>query len=123
MNYKHPYIAVIDFDNTIAKTKYPTIIEPIDETVAFIQELQKRNNWVWVLWTARQGKELREALDWCNANQLYPDFVNENVPYRVIKYGSDTRKVVGNIFIDDLNYGGLKVPPIEFLDEYTEKEN
>ena len=120
MIHKHPYIAVIDFDMTIAKTNYPTILEPIDETVTFIQELQKRNNWVWVLWTARQGKVLQEALDWCNAHQLYPDFVNENVPYRIIKFGSDTRKIVGHINIDDRNYGGLKVPPISFLDEVIE---
>lgn len=120
MTYKHPHIAVIDFDETIAHTKYPTIIEPIPETVNFIHELQTRNNWCWVLWTARQGKELRDALDWCNKNQLYPDYVNENVPYRIIKYGSDTRKVVGSIYLEDRVYGGLKVPPIEFLDTFEE---
>lgn len=122
MKYERPYIAVIDFDMTIAVTKYPVIIEPIKETVNFIKELQKRNNWVWVLWTARTGKTLEDALDWLHKNQLYPDFVNENVPYRIIKFGSDTRKVVGHVFIDDRNYGGLKVPPIEFLDEVMEVE-
>ena len=122
MTYKHPYIAVIDFDMTIAKTDYPIILAPIEETVTFIHELQKRNNWVWVLWTARQGKDLADALDWLHKNQMYPDFVNENVPYRIIKFGSDTRKVVGHINIDDRNYGGLKVPPVSFLDEYNEDE-
>ena len=120
MKNKHPFIAVIDFDMTIAKINYPNIIEPIEETVAFIKELQKRDNWVWVLWTARQGEELDIALKWLEKNQLYPDYVNENVPYRIIKFGSDTRKVVGHINIDDRNYGGLKVPPIEFLDEVME---
>ena len=120
MKYEHPYIAVIDFDMTIAVTKYPVIIEPIKETIDFIKELQTRNNWVWVLWTARTGKELYDALDWLRKNQLYPDYVNENVPYRIIKFGSDTRKVVGHVNIDDRNYGGLKVPPIEFLDKIME---
>lgn len=113
---EHPFIAVIDFDRTIAKTVYPTIIEPIEETVNFIRELQKRDSWIWILWTAREGKELDDALAWLESQQLYPDYVNDNALCLVSKFQNNPRKIIGDIIIDDLNYGGLKVPPIEFLD-------
>ena len=111
------HIAVIDFDNTIARSHYPTIIEPIDETVNFIKALQKHDNWCWILWTCREGKELNEALKWLELHCLYPDYVNNNATSLIARFNSNPRKVIGTCIIDDLNYGGLKVPPVEYLDK------
>jgi len=117
---KHKHLISIDFDNTIARTNYPIILEPIKETVDFIRALQKHSNaFMWVLNTCRQGKELEEAVEWLEKNQLYPDLVNENATANEIKFGK-SNKISALIYIDDRNYGGLKVPPISFLDEVIE---
>ena len=117
------YIFAIDFDNTIVKTpEYPKFTEPIPETVNFIRELQKRSNFSWCLWTCRTGKELEDALKYCEKLLLYPDYVNENSVERIIRFGGDSKKVSADCYIDDRNYGGLKVPPVSFLDEYNEDE-
>lgn len=120
---KHKHLISIDFDNSIARTNYPTILEPIKETVDFIRALQKHSNaFMWVLNTCRQGKELEEAVEWLEKNQLYPDLVNENAVANEIKFGKSD-KISALIYIDDRNYGGLKVPdPKTFFDEF-EKEH
>ena len=123
MKNKHPYIAVIDFDGTIATTDYPTIIRLKKSTANFIYALQKHDSWIWTLSTARTGKELQEALEFLEKNQLYPDLVNENHYSRILKYGSDSRKINGDVFIDNLNFGGLKVPdPETFFDEFEKEQ-
>lgn len=120
---KHKYLISIDFDNTIARTNYPTVLEPIKETVDFIRALQKHSNaFMWVLNTCRQGKELEEAVEWLEKNQLYPDLVNENAVANEIKFGKSD-KISALIYIDDRNYGGLKVPdPETFFDEFEKEQ-
>ena len=113
------YLFAIDFDNTIVKTPdYPHFTEPISETVNFIKELQKRDRFNWCLWTCRTGKELEDALRFCEKLQLYPDYINSNSMERVVRFGGESSKVSADCYIDERNYGGLKVHPIEFLDNY-----
>ena len=121
---KHTYIASIDFDGTIAVTDYPTIIRLKPITAKFIYALQKRNDWIWILNTMRVGKDLEDALVFLEKNLLYPDLVNENHYSRIIRYGSDSNKKIGaDIYIDNLNFGGLKVPdPETFFDEFEKEQ-
>lgn len=124
MKHKHPYIASIDFDGTLATTSYPLILRLKPVTAKFVYALQKRDDWIWILNTMRVGKELEEALAFLEKNLLYPDLVNENHYSRIIRYGSDSNKKIGaDIYIDNLNYGGLKVPDPEiFFDEFEKEQ-
>lgn len=93
-------IIAVDFDNTIAVTKYPEIIEPIDMTIFILKQAKERGATI-ILWTCREGKELEDAVNWCKENNVPIDYVNENVPERIEKWGNDCRKIGADVYIDD----------------------
>ena len=95
-------IIAVDFDGTLAITDYPKIIRPISSIVWFCRD-RKRLGDTLILWTCRHGKELDEAIEWCKQYDLEFDYVNENTPENVARWG-DCRKVYADIYIDDHNY-------------------
>ena len=98
MSYK-PIIAV-DFDGTLSlDSQYPNIGRFNTRLYEALMDLRKCD-WSIVLWTCREGKELREAVEWCKMNGLEFDAINENPPEVPFK----ARKVVANIYIDDNAY-------------------
>lgn len=101
-------IIAVDFDNTLAVTKYPTIIKPIDLTCELIRKA-KKNGAIIILWTCREGKELEEAVNWCKENNVPIDYINENVPERIEKWGNDCRKIGADIYIDDRSINPLRL--------------
>ena len=44
---------------------------------------------------------MARAVLWCAGFGLYFDAVNKNVPERVALYGTDSRKVSADVYIDD----------------------
>ena len=58
----------IDFDGTIVDHEYPAIGK--EKLFAFItlKELQKRGALL-ILWTFREGRELKEAVDYCQSER------------------------------------------------------
>ena len=102
-------IYAIDFDGTIAMTKWPDIVGPRQEVVDFIKRLQKRGD-QWILWTNRDGAVLDIALQWLNQYGLHPDAVNDNLPHMIAFFGRNPRKVFANFYIDDHNAGGIILP-------------
>lgn len=52
-------------------------------------------------WTCRVGERLQEAVEWCRGYGLEFDAVNENLPEIIECFGTDTRKVCADIYIDD----------------------
>lgn len=94
-------IIAVDFDGTLAFTDYPTILCPIRRVVDYCKR-KKADGDTLILWTCRNGKELEDALEWCKFQGLTFDYVNENPPERVAKYG-ETRKVYADIYLDDHN--------------------
>lgn len=52
-------IIAVDFDGTLAVTKFPQIIKPIWKTIALCKYLQKRGA-ILILWTCRCGDDLTE---------------------------------------------------------------
>ena len=98
MSYK-PIVAV-DFDGTLSlDSQYPNIGRFNTHLYEALMEL-KGIGWSIVLWTCREGKELREAVEWCKMNGLEFDAINENPPEVPFK----SRKVVANMYIDDRAY-------------------
>lgn len=93
-------IIAVDFDNTLAFTRYPEILSPNYEVIDFVQNA-KAGGAIIILWTCRDGEALQAALEWCDNNNVPIDYVNENAPERVKIYGSDCRKISADIYIDD----------------------
>ena len=115
-DFDHVKIAVIDFDGTIVKHRFPDIGEPLTEAFEVMKDLQKAG-WILILWTCREdpSDELRQefqfltnAVEFCKKNGVEFDSVNET-PLDLEFRTGDTlrRKVYGNVYIDDRNLGGF----------------
>ena len=98
MSYK-PIVAV-DFDGTLSlDSQYPDIGRFNTHLYEALMKL-KGIGWSIVLWTCREGKELKEAVEWCKMNGLEFDAINENPP----EVSFRSRKVVADMYIDDRAY-------------------
>ena len=98
MSY-NPIVAV-DFDGTLSlDSQYPNIGRFNTHLYEALMKL-RGIGWSIVLWTCREGKELREAVEWCKMNGLEFDAINENPPEVSFK----SRKVVADMYIDDRAY-------------------
>lgn len=94
-------IWAIDFDGTLAVgNKFPNIGKP---NVSLIELLKMAKNLGvrLILWTSREGNYLTEAVEWCKDHGLEFDAINDNLPEIVEAFGTNSRKVVANLFIDD----------------------
>lgn len=95
-----PRVIAVDFDGTLAENKYPGIGEPKDDVLNYCKEEQKAGARI-ILWTNRVGKDLEAAIAWCEEHGLHLDAVNDNIPEVVDFFGTNTRKIFANEFIDD----------------------
>lgn len=93
-------IIAVDFDGTLCTDRYPGIGMPNLGLIRLLKELQKEGCLL-VLWTCRCGRELEQAVLWCSEMGLHFDKVNENTDEIIEKYGSDSRKIYADIYIDD----------------------
>lgn len=96
-------IIAIDFDGTIAKTRFPVIVELLPEAKIFIRKWRHMGHKV-ILWTCREGKYLEEAVQYCKANGIEFDYVNENVPEVIESFGGNPRKLAYDFCIDDKHF-------------------
>ena len=98
----------IDFDGTIVELRYPRIGKEIPFAIATLKQLQTERHLL-VLWTVREGKLLDEAVDFCRKRGLEFYAVNANHPEEEVRNDmtSPCRKVVADLYIDDLNVGKL----------------
>ena len=98
----------IDFDGTIVEHRYPRIGKEIPFAIATLNQLQTERHLL-VLWTVREGKLLDEAVDFCRKRGLEFYAVNANHPEEEVRNDmtSPCRKVVADLYIDDLNVGKL----------------
>ena len=92
-------IIAVDFDGTLAETEYPKIIKPNLYVVNTMIVLRQKGHKV-ILNTCRHGKDLNEAVEFCKEYGLEFDYINENVPELIEKYG-DSRKIYADFYIDD----------------------
>lgn len=95
-------IYAIDFDNTLAITRFPEIIGPNKKMVAFTKAVQAQGHKI-ILWTSRAGADLENAVEWCRLQGLVFDAVNEPLPEQIKRWGNDTRKIYADYYIDDKN--------------------
>lgn len=102
-------IIAVDFDGTLCTNSYPYIGDANFLLIDYLKR-QKRCGAKLILWTCRAGKILNEAVAWCNGMGLTFDAVNENLPEIIEAFGSDTRKIFANEYIDDLASNKFSLP-------------
>lgn len=90
----------VDFDGCLCESKWPYIGEPNKLLIEQLIEHRKHGNKV-ILWTCRVGEQLENAVNWCKEQGLEFDAVNENLPEYIELFGSDSRKVCADYYIDD----------------------
>ena len=97
---KYRRIVAVDFDGTLAETRFPEIIKPIQKNIAYCK-LLKRRGAILILWTCRCGKDLTDAVEFCATQGLEFDYINENTPENIEKYKNDCRKINADEYFDD----------------------
>ena len=98
----------VDFDGTIVEHEYPKIGREKPFAVETLLSLQEEGHTL-ILWTARDGELLEDAINWCASRGLRFYAVNSNHPKGYLFQGRSDKscKVIADIYIDDHNLGGL----------------
>lgn len=94
-------VVAVDFDGTIARTDFPKIIEPIPYAFDVLRVLMNDKYTSLILWTCREGKDLDDAINFCELYGITFDYVNENDKERTEYYGNNSRKIGADLYIDD----------------------
>jgi len=103
-NSKSLLIAV-DFDGTIVENKYPKIGDPMIFAFETLKKLEAIGHRL-ILWTYRYGKELDDAVAFCEERGIKFYAVNQSFPEEEFD-PRVSRKINADVFIDDRNIGGL----------------
>lgn len=94
-------IYAVDFDGTLCVNKFPDIGVPNTALIKHLIKCRSKGNKI-ILWTCRTNQKLAEAVEWCKAQGLEFDAVNENLPEILEAWGGvDNRKVFADVYIDD----------------------
>ena len=93
-------IVAVDFDNTLCFSNWPDLGEPNTRLIEYLKTWHKNGNKL-ILWTCRAGNDLQCAVNWCKEYGLQFDAVNENLPETIKLYGTDSRKISADFYIDD----------------------
>lgn len=94
------YVVAIDFDGTLHTGEYPEIGKPVEDRITRATYARKLGVKL-VLWTCREGDELKEAVDWCWEKGIEFDAINSNTVEKNALYGSDSRKIGYDELWDD----------------------
>lgn len=95
-------IIAVDFDGTLCENNWPEIGAPNEELIWHLRKRQAEGDQL-ILWTCRVDDMLRKAVEWCYDQGLIFNAVNENLSEIIENFGSDTRKIFANEYIDDRN--------------------
>ncbi len=98
-------IIAVDFDGTIVKHKYPDIGKEIPYAIETLKLFQKKGHKL-ILWSYRHGKELENAVTFCEERGLFFHAVNNNFEGEEFD-NSYSRKIYADIYIDDRNLLGI----------------
>lgn len=93
-------IYAVDFDGTLSFGEWPEVGPANEELFDFLKRRQRLGDKL-ILWTCRAGIPLEDAIDFCRENGLVFDAVNDNLPETIEKYGSNSRKITCDVYLDD----------------------
>lgn len=94
-------VIAVDFDGTLCEDMYPYIGKPNRTLIKSLIDIRKKGFADVILYTCRSGEKLEEAIKFCSDLGLEFDAVNQNLPRIIEKFGSDTRKIFADLYIDD----------------------
>jgi len=97
-------IIAVDFDGTIVENRFPKIGRERSFAIDCLIRLQMEEQHQLILWTVRENDLLDQAVEWCKKRGLVFYAVNQNNPEEKAR---GTRKLKADLFIDDLNLGGI----------------
>ena len=98
----------VDFDGTIVEHAYPKIGKEKPFAIDTLKALTREGNKL-ILFTARDGELLEDAIKFCRDRGLEFYAVNSNYPPGAL-FGDSRQnpvKVIADLYIDDRNLGGL----------------
>jgi hydroxymethylpyrimidine pyrophosphatase-like HAD family hydrolase len=98
-------IIAVDFDGTIVQHKYPKIGKEIPYAIKTLKLIQEKGHKL-ILWTYRSGKELNEAIEFCEKRGLTFFAVNNDFEGEEFD-NTYSRKIYADIYIDDRNLLGI----------------
>ena len=102
---EYPEIYAVDFDKTLNMAeKYPELGEPNIKLMEYLKQRRAAGDKV-ILWTCREGEQLKAAVKYCNKYGLYFDAINDNLRENIEYWGNNCRKVWVHYYIDDRNVG------------------
>ena len=94
-------IIAIDFDGTLVENEWPKIGKPKWQMINKVKELQQKGH-IFILWSCREGKELKEAEVFLDSVGLHFEYINCNPTYRIEQFnGNDCRKIGADYYVDD----------------------
>lgn len=112
-------VIAVNFDGTIVENAYPKIGREMPHAADVLGSLVREGHRI-ILWTARTGRPLEDALLWCRLNGIVLYAVNSNTANLPLRSGVETLpagrqlsvlekspKITADIFIDGNNVGGL----------------
>ena len=99
-------ILAVDFDGTLSLGTWPDVGPANEKLFRFLKKRKNEGDKL-ILWSCRVGKPLEEAVAWCRENDLEFDAVNDNLPEVVEIYGTNSRKISCDYYIDDKALFGL----------------
>lgn len=112
MRKKRYDIIAVDFDGTLtsAPVRWP---EPGPQkwihklVLAWVKSHQARGTKI-IINTLREDSKnaLQHVRDWCVEHSFTPDYINENEPSGIARWG-ESRKIAADVYLDDRNFGFL----------------
>ena len=99
-------VIAVDFDGTIVTENYPEVGTLIPAAKQTLKRFKEKGGYI-VVWTCREGKTLKDSIEFLNDWNIPYDAVNENLPHRIKQYGNDPRKIGADLYIDDRTPNGV----------------
>lgn len=96
----------VDFDGTIVEHRYPAIGKERPFACDTLRRLAADGHQL-ILWTAREGELLDQAVQFCKERGVEFFAVNSDGPMTEFEGASVARKLRVDLFIDDRNLGGI----------------
>lgn len=103
---KNKAILLIDFDDTIVYSKYPKILGLKPKAKETINKLHEEGFYI-IIDTCRSGEEKYNVMKYLIKENIFFDKINENHPDLIKYFKEDSRKLSGDISIDDKNISCL----------------
>lgn len=93
-------IIAVDFDGCLCESKWPDIGAPRQFVINELIRRQTEGAKL-ILWSCREGEQLKAAVMWCLNHGLKFDAINDNLEENKAFFGNNSRKVWANEYWDD----------------------